>query len=113
LGGIGAYAALAAAILAGVIGQTLLKAGSGEPTLIAQFLHPKTIIGIGAYGTGAIFYVLALRSIPLSVAFPSVAISYVVVAGLGVFLFNEPFSMVQVGGLVLICLGVVLLQVGG
>ena len=68
--------------------------------------------GIGAYGAGAIFYVLALRSIPLSVAFPSVAVSYVLVAGLGVFLFQEPFSLIQGAGLACICLGVVLLRMG-
>lgn len=112
MGGIGAYLALATAILAGVAGQVLLKSAAGAATLIEQFLHPRTIIGIGAYGTGAIFYVLALRSIPLSVAFPSVAVSYVVVAGLGVFLFHEPFSLIQGAGLACICLGVVLLQMG-
>ena len=112
MGGLGAYIALAVAILAGVAGQFLLKSGAGAPTLLDQFLHPRTIIGIGAYGAGAIFYVVALRSIPLSVAFPSVAVSYVLVAGLGVFLFHEPFSLIQGAGLACICLGVVLLQMG-
>lgn len=112
MGGVGAYLALGAAILAGVLGQVLLKSAADEVTLIGQFLHHRTIIGIGAYGAAAFFYVLALRSIPLSIAFPSVAVSYVVVAGLGVFLFHEPFSLIQGAGLACICLGVVLLQMG-
>ncbi len=107
-----AYIALAAAILIGVAGQLLLKSAADAPTLIAQFTHPRTIVGLGAYGSAAFFYVLALRQIPVSIAFPTVALSYVVVALLGVMLFGEAFSLIKGAGLVMICLGVVVLQLG-
>lgn len=107
-----AYVALAAAILIGVAGQILLKSAAGAPTLLAQFTHPRTIIGLGAYGSAAFFYVLALREIPVSIAFPTVALSYVVVSVLGVMLLGESFSLVKGAGLAMICLGVVVLQLG-
>jgi len=40
------YAALAAGIAFGVVGQIVLKSGSAATaTVMAQFLHPLTIIG--------------------------------------------------------------------
>ena len=53
---------------------------------------------------------MALRKIPVSVAFPSVSLSYVIVALLGHFFFKEPFGFRQVGGILLIRGGVVLIQ---
>ena len=63
------YLALAAAILAGVAGQLLLKAGADAETVWAQLLRPSTIVGLGFYGCGAFLYLIALRKIPVSVAF--------------------------------------------
>ena len=53
---------------------------------------------------------MALRKIPVSVAFPSVSLSYAIVAVLGHYLFGEPFGMKQIGGIVLIVGGVVLIN---
>ncbi len=71
------YGALAAAILIGVVGQLLLKTGAARTAdgVLAQFLDPFTLGGLAAYGLGAIFYILAIKRIPVSIAFPSVALS--------------------------------------
>jgi multidrug transporter EmrE-like cation transporter len=53
--------------------------------------------------------VIALRKIPVSLAFPSVSISYAVIALLGYLLWSEPVGWSQVAGIALICTGVVLL----
>ena len=53
---------------------------------------------------------IALRKIPVSVAFPSVSLSYAIVAVLGHFLFGEPFGIKQIGGIALIMGGVVLIN---
>ncbi|HEU0069832.1 MAG TPA: EamA family transporter [Alphaproteobacteria bacterium] len=105
------YVSLAAGILLGVAAQLLLKVGaSGEGGIIAQFLKPQSIIGLGLYGFAAVFYMLALRKIPVSVAFPSVALSYVVLAVLSNLWLKEPLGPMQIVALVLIVAGVVLLN---
>lgn len=105
------YASLVAAILFGIAGQVTLKSGAmRSPTIAAQFFDPLTIIGFAIYVLAALLYIVALKEIPVSVAFPSVAASYAVVAVLGHLLWNEPFGWPQVGGLVLIGGGILLLH---
>jgi len=104
------YVVLGFGILAGIGGQMLLKAGADAPTLVEQILRPTTILGLALYGSAAFMYIFALRKIPVSVAFPSVSLSYAIVAVLGHFLFKEPFGIRQIGGIVLIMSGVMLIN---
>ena len=49
------YTSLAAAILLGIAGQIALKmAANGSATVVAQFLNPLTIIGLGVYIVAAL-----------------------------------------------------------
>ena len=104
------YAALGIGIVAGIIGQMLLKAGADAPDFVSQVLRPSTLCGLALYGSAAFLYIVALRKIPVSVAFPSVSLSYAIVAVLGHFLFGEPFGIKQLGGIALIMGGVVLIN---
>jgi small multidrug resistance pump len=105
------YTSLAAAVLLGIAGQIALKsAANGSVTVIAQFLNPLTIIGLAIYVFAAPCYILALKRIPVSVAFPSVAASYAVVAVLGHILWNEPLGWPQMVGIVMIGGGVLLIN---
>jgi small multidrug resistance pump len=112
------WAALLIAILASQAGQVLLKLGALDlppleasplASLLTQLLRPETVLGLGCYGGGTLFYVVALRRIPMSVAAPCTAISYVSATLFGVLLFHEALSPMKLGGLALVCLGVVLL----
>ena len=85
----------------------LLKAGADAPDFVSQLLRPSTLCGLALYGSAAFLYIIALRKIPVSVAFPSVSLSYAIVAVLGHFLFGEPFGIKQIGGIALIMGGVV------
>ena len=117
------WAALVIAIVASQAGQVLLKLGaSGLPpmehdlvaSLLAQMLRWQTLVGLCCYGSGTLFYVVALRRIPMSVAAPCTAVSYVSATVFGLLLFHETLSPVKIGGLALVCLGVVLLaEIGG
>ena len=105
------YLSLAGAILLGVAGQIALKSGAvGSSTVAAQFLNPLTMIGFAIYVLAALCYIVALKRIPVSVAFPSVAASYAVVAVLAHLLWNEPFGWPQLGGLLLIGSGILLIH---
>jgi drug/metabolite transporter (DMT)-like permease len=105
------YTSLAAAILLGIAGQIALKsAANGSLTVIAQFLHPLTMIGLAVYAFAALCYILALKRIPVSIALSSLAASYAVVAMLAHILWNEPLGWPQMAGILLIGSGVLLIH---
>lgn len=105
------YTSLTAAIMLGIAGQIALKAAAeASATITAQFLNPLTIIGLAIYIIAALCYILALKRIPVSVAFPSVAASYAVVAVLAHLLWNEPLGWPQLAGIVLIGSGILLIH---
>lgn len=108
-----AYLGLTGAILLGIAGQLVLKAGAvGAPSLMAQLLNPMTLFGLVIYGFASIAYIAALNRIPVSIAFPSVAASYVVVAVLAHLLWSEPLGWPQLGGIALIGGGILLIHLG-
>ena len=105
------YTSLVAAILFGIGGQIALKSAAEQSTTVtAQFLNPLTIIGLAIYIVAALCYILALKKIPVSIAFPSVAASYAVVAVLAHILWNEPLGWPQLAGIALIGSGVLLIH---
>lgn len=100
---------LMVAIAATVVGQGLLKAGAGAETFLLQLLDWRTITGIGVYGFSTMLYIAALRRIPLSVALPCTALSYLAVALIGYYAFQEPLGPQRVVALALIGTGVLIL----
>ena len=103
------WGVLLSAIVISMAGQALLKAGAGAADFLAQLLDPRTLLGLSLYGGSALLYILALRRIPMSVALPCTAISYVAAALIGHFAFAESLGPGQIGGIALICGGVMLL----
>lgn len=105
------YAALFGGILIAICGQLLLKTGvQGTATFAAQLINGFTILGVAFYGFAAFLYLIAIRKIPLSVAYPSVAVSYVVVAVVAHFFWDETLTAGKVVAILLILAGVALLQ---
>ena len=106
-----AYLGLGAAILLGICGQVALKSAAvGAPSFLAQLFNPLTIAGLVIYGLASIAYIAALNRIPVSVAFPSVAASYAIIAVLAHILWNEPLGWQQIGGIALIAGGIILIH---
>jgi small multidrug resistance pump len=103
------WAVLSAAIVISMAGQTLLKAGAGASDFLAQLFDLRTLLGLCLYGGSALLYIVALRRIPMSVALPCTAFSYVAAALIGHFAFAEPLGPMHLGALTLICAGVVML----
>lgn len=100
---------LFAAIATSMAGQTLLKAGAGAADFITQLLDWRTLFGFVLYGGAAVLYIIALRRIPMSVALPCTAVSYVAAALIGHYAFAEPLALTHLAAIALICCGVVLL----
>ncbi len=105
--------------------QLALKIASGrhaEPSettgwfqsILMQLLDPLTIAAIGLYVGSLVLWLLALRSLPLSLAYPFSGLTIAVVALLGWFFLKESISVTHLIGMGLILAGVVMLaQAGG
>ncbi len=109
-----AWLTLAAAISTSLIGQILLKTGasgsvSADTGFLDQLFRWPTMIGLGCYGGAALLYIIALRKIPMSIALPCTAASYVVIALIGWGVFGESLGLQKLLAIGLICAGVVLL----
>ena len=100
---------LLAAISSTIVAQGLLKAGVSAGNFLAQLLDWRTLAGLGIYGSASILYIVALRRIPLSVALPCTALSYIAVALIGHFVFHEDLGGQRVLALALIGAGVLVL----
>lgn len=108
--------ALGISILIGVAGQLLFKLGSQPNGALEQshgifgfFLQPVLIAGLAAYGLSAILYIWCLRSIPLTLAYPSLAFGYVLVFLSGTLFLGESFNAQKLVATLLIVCGVALL----
>jgi multidrug transporter EmrE-like cation transporter len=101
------------AIAMSLAGQTLLKAGTMDrpdsTALLAQFLDPRTVAGFTLYTAAAFLYIIALRRIPLSVALPCTAASYIGAIFIGHFLYNETVTLIHLTAVAFIGCGVILL----
>jgi multidrug transporter EmrE-like cation transporter len=105
------YVVLFVGIVFGVIGQLMLKSGAVRATdTIGQFIQPFTIVGLGFYVVAAACYIIAIKRIPLSLAYPSVSLSYIVVAVAAHYLWKEQIGLAQFGGMALIFGGILLLH---
>lgn len=105
-------------ILSSVVGQFLLKAGAlklgavnadnAVNHILGILTVPELIGGLATYGLGAVAYILLLTRVSLSIAGPSIALTYVFSVMLGHFLFGEAIPVARLVGLGLIVCGVIL-----
>src|SRR5215204_3968770 len=90
------YLALAGAICVGVGAQVLLKIGAaGAESVAAQFLRVSTTAGLLLYLGSAVLYVIALRKMSISIAFPTVSLGYVLIAAIDYFFFKESLEPIR------------------
>lgn len=109
-------AVLLVSVLLTSIGQLILKKGllivgpiEGVGSKFFQmFTNPQVILGITFAVLGWAAYVLALSKAELSYAYPVWSLTYVVVPLLSLLVFKESISLLKMGGLAFIFLGVVL-----
>lgn len=109
------YLLLALAFLANGVANILLKLGavrglrlSGDlGTLLAS--NWQALVGVAIFAINVFFYFLALRELPLSVAYPlMVTMSFLIVNGYAVLALHEPIALTQYLGYGFIVCGVIL-----
>jgi len=109
-------AVLLLAIALGVMGQILLKLGVnklGERpaplVVLSSIFTPLVFGGFVCYALSSLFYLLALSRLPLSYAYPMIALSYVAVVLVSWRVLGESLPPLRIAGLAVITAGVVLL----
>jgi len=115
-GAVKTIALLLVAVALGVTGQIFLKQGvSAEGPinglsrgLLTTLVRPLVITGFVCYGLSSLFWLVVLSRTELSFAYPMVALGYVLVVFLSWLVFKEGITWTRVGGLALICIGVVI-----
>lgn len=97
----------------GITGQLLLKKGvlsshlAANPTAILKTVFsPLVFSGLALYAISAIVWLFVLQKFPLSVAYPTLAVTYVAIVFLSFFFIHEPISSNKVFGILLIFAGV-------
>ena len=104
---------LSVALAAGA--QLLWKKGaeiSAASNPVNMFVSPYILGGLMIYGFSAAAYIISLRKIPLAVAYPSIALGYVLVVVASWLWFGEALGWSRILALLMICGGVALLWVG-
>ncbi len=99
--------------------QIALKAGmtapdvrgimeGGRPLRIAIGLSssPLIIFGLLSYGLSAIVWLLVLSRVPLSTAYPFIALGIAITTLGGRFLFHEPLTATKLAGIGLVLIGI-------
>lgn len=69
-------------------------------------MTPACFLGLFSAFLAAMFYILALNKLPLSIAYPITALGFVAVVSVGVIFFNEPLSLFKMIGLTTILIGI-------
>ena len=114
------YALLAVSILLAVIGQLLMKKGmlifGAFPAsqllykIIPMFLNPFVFFGLACFGASAIFWLVVLSRLELSLVYPMVSVAYILVALASWFFFKENVTLVRWMGILVIVFGVFLIS---
>ncbi|MFH1459854.1 MAG: EamA family transporter [Candidatus Omnitrophota bacterium] len=116
---------LISAITLASVGQVLLKKGMvvvgvfnvSDESMITYFLKAFTniyiIIGFLSFAASTLVWLLVLSKLPLSLAYPCVALGYIIVTILSKVFFNEVITFMRWLGIVVICIGVFLISRSG
>lgn len=117
---------LVLAVSLSTAGQLLLKAGMtdigevsgiGPDELVGMvggvLTSWKALLGLAAFGASSLFWLVVLSRVPLSTAYPFVALSYLIILGFSTAVLHERPPLLTWGGAALIMTGIVMVGAGG
>lgn len=115
------YFLVAASIILTVTSQLLFKYGVNSLGPIEfSFAHAINLfskifrnipifIGMVTFGLSFIIWIFALSKLKLSIAYPLTSINFILIGILSAVILHEPISAYQIGGIVFIAAGILLL----
>ena len=81
-----------------------------SPMVVRAAISPFILAGLMSYAISVGIWMLVLSRVEVSFAYPFLSVGYIVTAIAGYSLFHENLSPVRIGGIALICLGVILIS---
>ena len=108
-------------VASGVAGQLSIKVGvtradtaavvaaGPASTLITAFRSPLVWLGLALYGLGALAWILVLTRLDLSLAYPFLALNFVLIAVVSRLFLGEVIPGLRWGGIIVICFGILLI----
>ncbi len=102
-----------------VAGQTAIKIGVSQPgaseaasgivSLIEMiFTSPFVLLGLALYAVGALAWIAVLAHMDLSLAYPFLALNFVLIALVSKFVLGEDIPPLRWAGILVICTGIIL-----
>lgn len=106
-------------VTAGVAGQTAIKLGVSHPgahdaagnlgSLLGMIVgSPFVLLGLVLYGLGAVAWIAVLSRLDLSLAYPFLALNFVLVALVSRFGLGETLPPLRWAGIAVICAGILI-----
>jgi multidrug transporter EmrE-like cation transporter len=103
-----------------VAGQLTLKAGMDQvgrigrasqlgDTILRAAKEPRLWLGLTLFGVSAMFWLVVLSRVRLSVAYPFVGISYILIVGFARFILHEHVPPLRWVGVCVIALGITII----
>ncbi len=110
------YIALMAAAIS-AFGQVLLKYAMIKhghidfslPGLISLLAEPRLLLALSLYAAALLAWLHVLSRVPLSTAYPMLAITYAIVPLLSLVFFGERIQQSQIIGICLVLMGVAMI----
>ncbi|TNC82680.1 MAG: 4-amino-4-deoxy-L-arabinose transferase [Oleiphilus sp.] len=90
------------------IGHFDFTLANAIPIGIKAAMNWAIVAGLTCYVVSVVVWMLVLSRVDVSYAYPFLSIGYILTTVLGYMFFNEVITAERIGGIVLICLGVVL-----
>ncbi|MFN2490204.1 MAG: EamA family transporter [Actinomycetota bacterium] len=88
----------------GRIGQQEMSA-PGE-TILRAVKEPRLWVGLALFGVSALFWLVVLSRVPLSVAYPFVGLSYIAIVASARLFLHEHVPLLRWIGVVVVALGI-------
>lgn len=93
-------------VLAEAAREVCFKHAANHTTLLKAIMKPMTWLGIVFWGIELVAWTVVLEQVPLSIAFPLMALSYITIVLASAWILKEPVNLRRAVGACLITAGV-------
>lgn len=114
------YILILGSVLLNCLAQVLMRKGMlavGQVGLSSLVSHAIDMMlnlwlwgAMACYGISILLWMIVLSKVQVSFAYPFLSIGYIVAAAIGYFWMGESLDLYKVSGILIICLGIIVLS---